>query len=168
MKRAVRVALVITLALVGTLIQTPAQAGHDSCGTADTKINNIHWGLIGGVDSVKVIGQIKCTATVDRIFGWQVVLWFCGATKPQANETYLQANCNPHTQVRSLGPVSAGTTVKNRAPTDADAPVTATGWYMGDMLFNVEDMHSSNQSRTYGWYWTPAVYCTSAPFHGCG
>jgi hypothetical protein len=164
-----KVMRVISVTFVFALVAlqaVPATAGHDTCGGTSTKVNNVHWGTIQGAQSIKVIGQIRCTGSVDLIYDWFVVLWKCGNLHPEANESWLESNCIPFTHIREVGPVAAGTTVSNRAPTDSDAPVTATGWYMGDMRFVAQDGHPTKQTRSYGWYWSPARYCSAAT-HTC-
>lgn len=108
-----------------------------------------------------------CTQQVDMIAQWQVVLWFCGNQAPNANEDWLLANCSSYLNLRTIQPLSANTTVTSRAPTNSQAPVTATGWYIGDMFFNAYDTHNGQtEIKGYGWYWSPGVYCSSST-HTC-
>lgn len=160
MTKRTRRAILVTFTILGSMLWPPvASASHQSCNTNATKVNNVHWGTISGQPSIKVVGQIRCEEQVD-VLQARIVLWYCGQQEIGGNEPWLEANCTAYNNVRTWTPFPNDNTQTIRAPTNADAPVTATGWYVGDMLFEAFDVHGfQTESKVYGWYWSNEALC---------
>lgn len=151
-----------TALLAGPMGQVPAAADHLTCGGSTTKVNNIHWGTINGTATIKVVGQLKCTGTVDSISTWAVQLSHCGSQVPQLDETWISTHCTSYAHVKDPFKASAGVTYNWSAPRPADVPVTATGYYIACMSFTAQDSHGGiTQEKWYGYYYSAIAYCTA-------
>jgi hypothetical protein len=144
-------ALTTLVSLPAVSNANPAKASSvfisDSC---SPKVNNIHWGTISGLASVKFVGQVECDYSTTGIELY-TVLYFCAQQEPENNKSWLQDHCDSYINSTDYTPEKSGVTYKLSSPAPGET-ATRFGYYASELNY---DISGSNHGPYFG---TPA-YC---------
>ena len=86
------------------------------------------------------------------VYGYNLMLWFCGATTPQASVPWLLQNCSPEGNWQGSFTItksgSAGDTTRY-APPQGQSGAHGSGWWIGSVEWAAEGPNGNNEFISY-------------------
>ena len=136
---------------LGAAAPAAASAAVPATDSCTVTVNDIQGGTVNGQASVTFMGQVECNYSTTSI-ELHTVLYFCGSQQPEANKTWLTANCQLDTNMQTYTPEESGVTYTLSSPAPTET-ATRTGYYASELNYLIGD---SNHGPNYG---APA-YCS--------
>lgn len=143
--KAARIVLLgLVLAAAVQLQPSAAYADHDTC--SDNWVDYPHYS--DGAGGIITKGRVNCSGYPDG-FHYNLILFFCGDTQPQADEQYLMNNCSYAGQdYADVIPVSPDY-YTFYAPPLGQPGATGTGWWVSCFQVWVWQDHDGTYMENY-------------------